>query len=699
MKPDAEFDAKVAASEKALDEAQAAAKAHLEAREPSTTPVVDGLPQEPRAPSADELNHSRIRSSTEGLAILRANNEEQWIARELQKARTVRTAARGPERAAANRRVRDLEHAQQVIAFSRKGAKGPYITVKNERSFVRSVLSLVGERAKESIAGRMISPYLVNAAGAEVEQGRSLRRLLMNSSSDSTGIESKVRKVGEVSATYAKHGDAIEAHLGQLVPKSVMEGRGIYINAEITGTQLLTEMDEFANVVGHQQFGDLVQAVSERADTYLRGIDPDYGIERWLDDRLVHGRDGYLDSRTFEEADRRIVAAKEAITEGAKRQTRTDLRRAPGKLPGSPVSEMVDVDIQIIAAKAKVLSEMRINPHAYNEARRVLRPSMLKKKYGLQLAQHARSEAEMALRKAGMHEFDAGYKEAFQKAYDDAFLAKRAEMAEEESQKLLEQLAKEMIGASNIEIIEEFERRYGLDNVVKGHGGENHPVPAQDAGDGGQDPSRCGRHQRPGADHGGAVTPWAGAAVPRPRGDARVAGQVRLLVAAHRRDGRGGQEVVEHPRGVPVLHATRGAASPTGRTRNCWRSAVRCAICSTTRTPGLTSTASGACSTGTWRPASPPAKMSRIERARFLVEGSVELGVKAKRDPEMERKYVIERFGKLANESGDGETLTAFPELMNRDELKTYISKATKDGIPLPRTWCRRSRNSMSSTT
>ncbi len=67
-----------------------------------------------------------------------------------------------------------------------------------------------------------------------------------------------------------------------------------------------------------------------------------------------------------------------------------------------------------------------------------------------------------------------------------------------------------------------------------------------------------------------------------------------------------------------------------------------------------------------------------IEKA--VLEGDETLGLAARRELELQRKFVIERYGKLVSE--DGVSLDAMPWLMYPDEVARYIAKQPAKSLP-----------------
>jgi hypothetical protein len=67
-----------------------------------------------------------------------------------------------------------------------------------------------------------------------------------------------------------------------------------------------------------------------------------------------------------------------------------------------------------------------------------------------------------------------------------------------------------------------------------------------------------------------------------------------------------------------------------------------------------------------------------IEKA--VLEGDPTLGIKGRRELELQRKFVIERYGKLV--SKDGVFLDAMPWLMHPDELRVYLAKQPAGKLP-----------------
>ena len=667
-----------------LEAARKAARDAGEARPPRVVPEVVSPPEPPRQPVPAELNDGRITMAQRGLEILKGMSEEEWLGRERLKAQRIRnTSQRGtPERLASIQRLQDIDRAFKVIEVAKSGGKGSFVPHAARTVFTARLRHFAGDRAKAVFAPKFVAPYVASGPAALVEQGRMLNRVLRNAPTDE--VSGTVRKAGEVSDTYAKHGPAIEAAFAQVISPTYLKKYGFPedLLVDITGTDLLTNLDEFARSLGNPRFRELVAELEVRSGMALRNItgDPSYTLTRWLDDRLVQ-RGEFFDARRFEQVDRIVADAIADVREGARRTRRTDLRRRPGKAGENPLTELVDTDVRAVIGKTKALDTLGISVHAYNEARKVLRTPMLRKRYSQQLVKFSTENASRSLYAAGHKVEDADWDDLFHAEYDKVFLAKREAMADEEALKMLEELgADEMFGSPMNDIIEEFERRYGMDMEVKGF----QPAPitpyqrrtleeaakfflgVDDLDDAAQMVDALQRHgQHPPFDNRAAMRDWLtkyGFWSPR-TGKSIEAGKKSWSI----------QEEAKYYRdnwGAPPEWADDTLLEEGGRLRD---------LLFDERARGEQYRQWGLFNRN-MEARFHSGNMTREERARFLVEGNEALDLKAKRDLPTERKYVIERYGRLVTDEAGN--LTAFPELMHREELRAYITNTSVKNMP-----------------
>ena len=565
------------------------------------------------------------------------------------------------------------------------------ITTQARSSFAKSVQRTLGERAKGAVAPGMITSYVGDAAGLEVEEGRALRVLLLNSETVDPSVTligeqkvtpSQVRRVAAVTRTYKRSSKRIEARFGQPLKTEMLTAYGFPSDmlSDLNAIELVTNLDEFGRALRDGRFMDFTTQFTSQMDRGIRAIaGKDYGLEQYLNDRLLM-RGDHFDARKFEALEQEVSDAIARERQGFKRGTLTDLISPRSEGPVNVRFEAIETDVRAVIAKTKVLSAHGVDVHAYNEARQVLRKPLLRKRYGQHLvtgATQAANDAMAALgKKAGSKDYDRLWREA----YDKDFEVRRAAMADQEAGKLLNQLAYEMHGHTHMEVIAEFERRYGMDFDVR-------PMEKVKISPFQERTLRAAIGTHLGVD------------------DIDDISKMTDALSAH------GQVPPMHSRDAMVEWLTKygfwnrrtgdqiaaaGSKSWDIRTeakyyRDRWGVTPPWADDTLFEKGGelhelLHDEAERGAQWRAWgifdrnmKARFETAAMSRAERARFMVEGSEALGVKPKRDLPMERQYVIDRYGDIVTDSAGN--LTAFPELMNRSELRNYILERNRAGL------------------
>lgn len=682
----ARLEAELAEARRLVDEDVASRPASETPAPETTTTSPEGVAEEaPIGPTPGDLNGPSISMSQRALEIFRGMREEDWLNRELLRAqRRIRSTPRHtPEYAALVKRMDDIKKAFKVIEVSRSGGKGSYVPPVARKTFVSTVLSLAGDRAKAMLRPNQIASYVSTAPGVYVEQGRWLYRLLRSAPVDERLLT--VRPPGRASDTYVAHREEIERVMGLTFSAPMLARFGIpeHLLSEISGTMLMTNLDEFHQTLKHHpEFSEFVTQVASRMDARLKTItgDSSYTLSRWLDDRLVH-RSDYMDIREYERLDRIVTVAIEKARLGAKRTGQLDLRQRPGTRGEDPLTELFESDIRAVIGKAKALAEEGVDPHAYNEARKVFRTSMTRKNRALGLVARASRAASDEMAALGKSVDDADWDSVYREAYDRNFLAFRKIDADEEALNLLDALARdEMFGSPVSAIIKEFEDRYGMDMVVKGF--EPSAIsPFQrrsleeavktllhvtDLDDKAQMVVGLSRHgQRPPFNNRAAMREWLskyGFWSPRTATEiesGKKSWSIQEEFKYYEDNWATAPEWADYrllEEGGELEHILFDEVA-YGEANRAW---------------GLFNRNMEArFATG---------KMTREERARFLVEGSEALGIKAKRDLALERQYVMDRYGPLVTDEAGN--LKAFPWLMNRDELRAFVSSRSSKSIP-----------------
>jgi len=649
----------------------------------------------PIAPTMEELHSPRVSVSQRALELLNAMSEEEWLHRELIRARRARDMAIDRNvRNAAIKRAQNAEKALKVIEVMKSGGKKSFIPPKAKATFQSTIRSVVGARAIAIFSPKSISPFLPNAAAARTEQARSLYRLWRNAPVDSS--LSNARVPGEVSAVYKAHGPAMEAYMDTPIKGSWLRQFGFpeHLLDDITLGDLLLGVDEMKSALRIRKFSDMMSAIAVKAELELRsiaGAGSDYGIERWLDDRLVHRSDFY-DALDYEKHDRIVEAAIIDAREGAVRQLSVDARQRPGTHGEDPLMELVETDIRAVVGKTKALRSLGVDVHAYNEARKVLRTPMNRMRRGQAIAAEAAKRATDVLYKAGKTVDSKDWDKLYKKERDKAFIEVRQEMSDKEALRQLEFLAGgEMLGSKAEDIITEFEKRWGLDQNVKDF--EPGPItPYQkltlenaikthmgitDINDPAQIIEGLGRHgTRPPFDNRAAMREWlteygfwsprTAQAIEAGKKSWRLEDEYKYYV-----DNWGFAPDWANPELIKPVGALNRMIHDEkffGEMNRQWGLFNR-NFEARIKTKGWT----------------------RERMARALAEGDPGLGLNPKRDLPMERRYVMERYGDIAADNivygPDGRVISgdlkAFPWLMHKDEYAAYMIARTKAGLPI----------------
>lgn len=422
---------------------------------PPAVPVKGAPVVEPEPPVANLGSQTPANAaSLELLRRITGMTEQEWWDFERQRAYKVlrdKTASLDRKRQA-RQRVRDVTLAEYSAAIEKD--HGATISHRDRVAHKERVVHDVGAEAVALISPATVSPFVTGGAGAIVEQVRSLHRTLQSSTQDAT---SRVHALGEVSDVYKLKSAAIDAHMAKFaVPAAFWERFGSVpadLRRQITLMDLLTNWDEFAEVVSRGQVGFLDELKAQldfAAEKQLRAVSgkADYKLSEYLEDRIVHRGDHY-DPSLYEHHDRAMAGA---ISEarGFKRDTLTDTRRL-GSKTGGP--ELAERELKVVLAKARMARELGVDVHAYNEMRKVARKAMVRKWTSSSIARKARLKAA----RLGTE-------------YEAEFLKIRGYLAEREARKHLGNLAYgEMYGQPAREVLGEMERRYGPDAHIRSY--------------------------------------------------------------------------------------------------------------------------------------------------------------------------------------------------------------------------------------
>ena len=618
-------------------------------------------------PSAAELNSIRASSSGRALEILSGMSEDKWLARELERAtRAFKSATTRLERTTAASRIRNAEFAQKVISVQKHG--GSYISDQQRVDHMRRVVAAGRERAAAVFPANMISPYVTSVDGTAIEQGRMEHVLL----SESPVMEDVSTAIGEVSQTYLTHGKALEAYFDKPISPSILKEFGFPpdLLGDLSPLDLLTsDPGEFIHANRNPLFAELMLDLSRDSEKYvgLRTGDPTYTLRQFLADRIAN-RSNLYDPALFPKHEAEVSTAIRNAR-GYTRNTLTNLRRVGLPLvdvaDSNPLRTLIDNDVRDVLAKTRRLKELGADPHQYNEARTVLNRSLVRQRTSESLV----LQAEGLATKGGAIKGSVGW----QAAVDTHFLALRDDLRHVEAESKLGELAGEMVGSPVEDILQSFEDAYSLGGDVKGfvrkeitpfqqrtleaavnlHLGIKDYHVLVDLKDGlskfGQSPPFENRaRMRDWLQKYGLWTPRTVSSIESGSTSWSIQEEAKYYRSHWGHVPDWADPNLLHD-GQPLSHLRFDESAFTAFM-------VDRGVFNRNLASRFTAGAEN---------------MSRTDMIHRWVHGDEALGIKAKRDLATERKFVFERFGKLA--SPDGKTLTAFPWLMHVDEYRSFV--------------------------
>lgn len=621
------------------------------------------------APNPAEIQSMRVITAQRKLETLLSMSEDEWLARELQRARSALAKSRTrPTRTAQRLRIRDIERAQLVAKISKERG-GSYISFETRGNFAKRVAKVHAQRAVDAFPTSEVAKFTPSPAAAVVERGRSEMVILRTAPAQEAG--SLVPMRGDVSEHYVKYGPALDVVFDDVIPADRLAALGFPPDVslgKVSIYELLDGKDELIASLKNPEFTRLITNLEERLAKQIQHITGDsaYSIQQYFSDRLLKSSDG-MDTAVFDAANSRIsTLVSEA--RGFKANTSTTLRRgaivreATEDLPPT-LAEIVDRDLRVILAKIKGAKEHGISVHAYNEVQRVMRKPLVRSFDAQRLAGEAEQLAAASGRTVKSH-------------FDELVAVKAAK----EAQAKLEELAGgEMFGHSPEQIITEFERRYSggdtvqtfepapitlyqrrtLEKAVKTHLG------VDDLSNESAIHEALTKHGAPPWGNKTKTREWL---VENGVWTPRVAKQIQ----AESRSWSIFDEAAyyrSHWAFVPEW-ADPSVFKVGGKYRDAlFDPEIYAALQHKWGIFGDNLEARFA--TG---------QMTREEMIRLRVEGSVELGQKPSRDLPLQRKYLAERLGDLVVD--DQGKFIALPWVMNQDEYITHVIKGVQGTIP-----------------
>lgn len=610
----------------------------------------------PPSPVASAIRDARVSMAQKALEIASKMTEEEWLTRELQRARAALKVAPHDAREAALRRVKVADRSLKYVTLEKAGHT--HVSWNERDRFVRRVTSVVGRQASETFSPKIISPYASSEAGAEIEQARQLHRRFLTAERDETGGVAYSR---EASDTYRLNGVHLEKILDQPAFQKQLVQIGIHpdVASRLTLLDILSNIDEFVASLESGNFAGFFDDMKIHVNKEIRRLtgDDSYGIEQFLEDRLLY-KGTHYDARLFEQHDK-LMAGAISRARGWTSDTLTSLRRKINKAPVDPVAEVLDRDLRVVIAKARVAKKYGIDVHAYNEARKVLRRPMVQKRKAQALSRAATA--------AGGD-------------YTERFLFLRKQAADTEARTLLGQLAGgEMFGQPISKIIDEFNARYAMDGDVR-------PVVEDRLTSFQYWTLEDGVKQFSGVDD--IYDEQKMAAALSSHGQAPPFGDRSKMREWLEKHG------VWSPRTTQQIEAGKMSWSLEDEARYYWTNYAQIPDWAN---PALLEDGASLSlmrhdeeffmrQQREWGVFNrnmdarfATAKLTREERAHLIARGDPLLKIEAKRDLALERRYVMERYGRLAVD--DQGNLIAFPWLMKDGEYRTYLGSRMRESL------------------
>lgn len=428
-------------------------------------------PRPPEAPPVSKIpkqNTPKVVKQTQTQRVLAAlvnMNEDQWLAYEYQRAQARFKRARTPEaQALARVRVDDAAAAIKALRQSREGV-GWWATAKKRAEYASEIGTKFRDQITQLYPAKFIAPYVHSVAGIAVEEGRSYYNRWRRAVDISNSSSSLKDASGDVSETYTKHKDALEAlaHGQGFVRLLEKAGAPPNVARDINIIHLLASRHEFESLLYDDSF---VKMFSDLEKSILKDMvritgDKDYTIEQFLSDRLLVRGDHY-DLALYKEHNK-LFTDEIARVRGERADLRTRVKRSVEDVPddmeeGSVRLEAIENDWYVVQAKAKLAEKLGIDIHAYNQARFVLEDVSSQARRAEWIDHLATTEAK-ATGKTG---------KAYDKARREAYLRIRREMADEEALAHSEKLASgELFGMKHEDFMAEFEWRYGQHGDIK----------------------------------------------------------------------------------------------------------------------------------------------------------------------------------------------------------------------------------------
>jgi hypothetical protein len=455
-----------AAELNARDEAAAVARQEKAAADAAAAAASTAEEIGVHVPTPEEVNPPHLSVASRALEILSGMSEEDWVKRELLRARRLfEKAPKGKAGAAlrvsARRRIEDAERTLQLFEFQRTGKS--FVPPLTRVQHMRRVETIGAKRAIEAFAPNNITWWIGSVAGAPVEMGRALRRRLLTATLDPE--LGRVQMAGDVSQHYVTHQKALDAFMNRAIPDSFL--RRFDMHAEslhgITYAELFSDLDEIRAAIRNPEMRKFLEWMKIRVSKRLGEIvgDEAYHLDQYMQDILTGpNRANFYDFAEWEKHEAAMARAIRKARGDKKSNLLVRLRRPEGYAPSSPQAEVLDRDIAVIRAKIETARELGTSVARYNEMRAVYNRDFMRRRYSLGIFYRAQDAAVKEIEAAGHAWGSEGFKKAYEMTVSKHYNAERARWAATTAKKLLGQLAGENETLSPEAIIRMFEERY-----------------------------------------------------------------------------------------------------------------------------------------------------------------------------------------------------------------------------------------------
>lgn len=543
-------------------------------------------------------------------------------------------------------------------------------------------------RAIAAFPSTMIAAPARTLRGARVTRGGAEYRYLENAR-----VQQRIGRVAPAAprtATYIAKQVEIDAVVNRVIPAATLKAAGIDVSSRIPGgvtvEQILRSGVDLIEASTKRETSTFIQKLARSIENELRIAtgDATYTIRQWLDDvRTPH------DAKSFVANFDRIEAlisreVRRPHVRGVARNILADIKRSPGpKAPSATVrTELLETDMNVILAKARVLKSEGLTLAEYNEIRKVLRKPLVQERINRRAVSTATRKAVAEMRALGIRTTDKGYAKAFEESRRKFYRAHINALAAKEAEKHLEEIAQTMVGSSEEEIIRAFEKLYNPSGNVTGF---QAPTISAFQKEVLEEASRRHLGVSDLANQESIAKAWSDVGQAPPFHNQALMrewlveqGYWTVRTANAIRDGNKSWSIEQEGE----YFRQQFGVVPIWADKSAYQGAINSVLHSENLLADFNREIGTFNRNMTARFLTN--NMSQAERIKFLVEGDITLKVNAIRDIVAERKYAAERYGDLVLDAQN--RFIAMPWLMNLDELRVYVGTRTAknimDGLP-----------------